>query len=94
MTAKWAEVKRLFQSDPWGVEGAHGRKAKMAFMATYNLDRFREFVFSSTFLKRYKLKKEIIGASCRNLIHVEMIFDGAKNLVSKQIENGSYIDET
>ncbi len=60
MTAKWAEVKGLFQSDPWGIEGAYGRKAKMAFMATYNLDRFREFVFNSTFLKRYKLKKEIL----------------------------------
>jgi hypothetical protein len=28
----------------------------MAFMALYNLDRFREFVFGSSFLKRYAVK--------------------------------------
>jgi hypothetical protein len=59
MTARWAEVKRLFQSNPWGAEGPYGPKAKMAFMATYNLDRFRDFVFKSTFLKRYKVKKDV-----------------------------------
>ena len=56
MTLPWAELKRLFQSDPWGVQGPAGSKAKMAFMATYNLDRFREFVFKSSFLKRYKVQ--------------------------------------
>jgi len=60
MTARWAGIKGLFQSDPWGTEGPYGPKAKMAFMATYNLDRFRDFVFKSTFLKRYKVKKEIL----------------------------------
>lgn len=60
MTARWAEVKRLFQSDPWGQEGPHGPKAKMAFMATYNLDKFRDFVFNSTFLRRYKVKSEVL----------------------------------
>jgi Fe-S-cluster containining protein len=59
MTARWAEVKRLFQSNPWGAEGPYGPKAKMAFMATYNLDKFRDFVFNSTFLKRYKVKKAL-----------------------------------
>ena len=56
MTVQWAEVKRLFQRDPWGIEGPEGPKAKMAFMATYNLDRFRDFVFQSSFLKRYQIK--------------------------------------
>jgi hypothetical protein len=41
----------------------------------------------------YSLNKEIIGGRCRNLIHVKMEFDGAKNLVSKQIENGEFIKE-
>jgi hypothetical protein len=39
----------------------------------------------------YSLNKEIIGGSCRNLIYVRMEFDGGKNLVSKQIENGEFI---
>lgn len=60
MTILWAELKRLFQSDPWGAEGAQGKRAKMAFMATYNTDRFREFVFGSSFLDRYKVKREIL----------------------------------
>ena len=60
MTIRWSEVKALFQSDPWGAEGPSGAKAKMSLMATYNLDRFREFVFHSTFLKRYKVKKEAL----------------------------------
>ncbi len=60
MTIRWAELKRLFQNDPWGGEGPEGPRAKMAFMASYNIDRFREFVFNSSFLKRYKVKSEIL----------------------------------
>jgi len=60
MTGRWAEVKRLFQTDPWGSEGPDGPKGKMAFMATYNIDRFSNFVFNSTFLKRYKVKSTLL----------------------------------
>ncbi|MEW6670385.1 MAG: YkgJ family cysteine cluster protein [Thermodesulfobacteriota bacterium] len=62
LTLEWAELKALFQSDPWGREGSDGPKAKMAFMAVYNIDRFREFVFHSSFLKRYKVKTALIKA--------------------------------
>lgn len=60
MTAMWAGIVNLFQNNPWGDEGPEGPKAKMAFMAAYNLDRFRDFIFASTFLKRYKIKQEIM----------------------------------
>ena len=60
MTMRWAKVKRLFQDDPWGLEGPEGSKAKMAFMATYNIDRFRGFIFQSSFLKRYKVKSALL----------------------------------
>lgn len=59
MTIQWAKVKRLFQNDPWGIEGMNGKKGKMAFMAIYNIDEFRDFVFKSSFLKRYKVKTEL-----------------------------------
>jgi Fe-S-cluster containining protein len=59
MTAKWAEIKSLFQVDPWGIEGNNGPRAKMAFMAAYNIDMFRDFIFNSSFLKRYKLKNTL-----------------------------------
>lgn len=71
MTARWAEVKALFQEDPWGPEGLNGAKGKMAFMAAYNIDRFREFIFQSSFLKRYRVKTAIIKklrASDRELL--------------------------
>jgi Fe-S-cluster containining protein len=61
MTARWAEIRSLFQADPWGAEGPQGPRAKMAFMATYNIDRFGEFVFESSFLKRYKIKAACLG---------------------------------
>ena len=38
----------------------------------------------------YFLNKEIIGSNCRNLIRVHMKFDGAKKLVSRNIENGEF----
>lgn len=60
MNLKWAKVRRLFGNDPWGVEGPQGPKAKMAFMAAYNIDRFREFVFNSSFLKRYHVKSTLM----------------------------------
>jgi hypothetical protein len=41
----------------------------------------------------YFLSKEIIGGYCRNTIRVRMEFDGSKRLLSREIENGEFIDE-
>lgn len=65
MTREWAAVKGLFVSNPWPrgdgfAKGAYGPKAKMAFMAAYNIDAFRDFVFNSSFLKRCKIKKDLL----------------------------------
>ena len=59
MTIQWSKIKRLFQTDPWGYEGPEGPRAKMAFMATYNIDKFREFLFQSSFFKRYQVKSTL-----------------------------------
>ena len=40
----------------------------------------------------YFLKKTIFGVGCPNRIQVEMRFDSNKNLISRQIENGEFID--
>ena len=66
MTATWAAIRQLFQSDPWGAEGPKGPKARMAFMAAYNIDQFREFVFESSFLKRYKVKSTLLKKARRD----------------------------
>jgi len=59
MTVEWAHLMRLFHEDPWAGEGPQGQRGKMAFMATYNIDAFRDFVFNSSFLKRYKVGSDI-----------------------------------
>jgi len=41
----------------------------------------------------YTLKKEVYGVGCKNRIYVNMKFDGAKKLLSKEIENGEYLEE-
>ena len=41
----------------------------------------------------YVLQKEIFGAGCKNRIRVKMQFDGEKNLQSRQIENGEFIED-
>jgi Fe-S-cluster containining protein len=60
MTRRWAEIKAVFAVNPWGAEGAYGAKAKMAFMASYNMDSFRNFLFNSSFLKRYRVRDDIL----------------------------------
>jgi hypothetical protein len=40
----------------------------------------------------YQLKKEIYGMGCRNHIYVTMAFDGNRNLLTKSIENGEFIE--
>lgn len=65
-------------------------------------EEFNLFINKSTDLVRnfderggvtYSLNKEIIGGRCRNMIYVRMEFDRAKNLVSKEIKNGEFIEE-
>ena len=41
----------------------------------------------------YFLKKKIFGVGCSNQIYVDMKFDSNKNLVSREIENGEFIDD-
>jgi hypothetical protein len=59
MTVRWAEVARLFQHDPFEGQGPDCQKGKMAFMAVYNIDAFRDFALNSSFLKRYKVKSQL-----------------------------------
>ncbi|MBW1649643.1 MAG: YkgJ family cysteine cluster protein [Deltaproteobacteria bacterium] len=59
-TILWSKIKSLFyQYPPWTPDNTDNPKLKASFMALYNIDKFREFVFSSTFLKRYKIKPDL-----------------------------------
>ncbi|MBU2489612.1 MAG: YkgJ family cysteine cluster protein [Proteobacteria bacterium] len=60
MTAQWGRLMAHFSVDPWGGEGPSGPRARMAFMATYNLDEFRRFVRESSFLKRHDVPRDVV----------------------------------
>lgn len=65
-------------------------------------DKFRLFIHKSLELSQnfekdgsvtYFLKKKIFSVGCPNQIYVDMRFDRDKNLVSRQIENGEFIED-
>jgi uncharacterized protein len=59
MTAQWADLMTLFASDPWAGQGPGGPNGKMAMMAAYNMEGFRDFVLNSSFLKRHVVKSDL-----------------------------------
>ena len=82
LSRKWSEVKYLFQKNPWGREGPQGNRAKMTFMASYNLDAFRVFVFESSLLKRYKVKADLLKKIQRDDVDLMLFgFDWIKLFV-------------
>ncbi len=70
MMMEWTRVKFHFQNDPWGADGPEGKMARMAFMAAYNMDDFRDFVFKSTLLKRYKVPKAFLKKAKKNEVEL------------------------
>ena len=57
----WARVASFLRtSNPFGEKGANNPAMNMAYMASYNMDTFRRFVFESSFLNRYDLTSERI----------------------------------
>ncbi|MFO7859717.1 MAG: YkgJ family cysteine cluster protein [Desulfosalsimonas sp.] len=52
---RWAAIDALLRANPWGPKGLENPAVKMVFMAAFNPDRFREFVLSSSFLKRFDI---------------------------------------
>lgn len=58
MNDLWLEVLSLSKS--LGAEVNLQRKMQMFFMASYNLDRFRSFVFEGPFLRRFRVEEELL----------------------------------
>ena len=57
--AAWARVASvLYASNTFGPKGADNPAMNMAYMASYNMDTFRRFVFESSFLKRFAIPKK------------------------------------
>jgi len=60
MNVLWVEIDSFFRKNPWGTEGVGGNALKMAFMACFNIDKMRSFVFESTFLSRFIIPSDRI----------------------------------
>lgn len=70
MNTRFAEVTTPLQATQPDIENPE--ISKMIFMALYNLDRFRAFIFESTFLQRFEVdpvRVEKIKRSDEDLLH-------------------------
>ncbi len=62
INARWARIDTLLRRNPFGEKGADSPAMKMAYMAAYNVDTFRRFVFDSSFLARFHVPRERLEA--------------------------------
>ncbi len=60
MNDLWVGLDTIFRSNPWGDRGTNSPALKMAFMACFNVDSLKKFIFDSTFLSRFTIPKERI----------------------------------
>lgn len=58
MNRRWAQIDTLLRRDSWGGKGFEHPAFRMVFTACFNHDRFREFVFGSSFLDRFALAED------------------------------------
>ena len=60
----WARIASRLQADSFRSRGIdmNSQPMKMAFMASYNMDTFRRFVFESSFLSRYNVPGQQLDA--------------------------------
>jgi Fe-S-cluster containining protein len=56
INADWADLLVRKRSFPSNIKLGEQAK-KMFFMASYNIDKFREFVFESSFMRRYEIDR-------------------------------------
>ncbi|MGD9105781.1 MAG: YkgJ family cysteine cluster protein [Desulfobacterales bacterium] len=60
MNDLWVDIDSIFRANPWGHQGIDSPALKMAFMACFNIDMFKKFIFESSFLSRFVLSGESI----------------------------------
>jgi uncharacterized protein len=66
INARWAQIASRFRNNPFGPAGIDSPAMKMAFMAGFNVDTFRRFVFDSSFLSRFDVPQERLEAARRS----------------------------
>ncbi len=61
MNDLWVDIDTIFRVNPWGEQGINSPALRMAFMACFNVDAFKTFIFKSTFLSRFNVSQKRIG---------------------------------
>lgn len=61
MNDLWVDIDTLFRANPWGPQRMDNPAYKMAFMASFNVDEFKKFVFESTFLSRFNVNPDRVS---------------------------------
>ena len=73
MNDLWVDIDSIFRANPWGSQGVDSPGLKMAFMACFNVDIFKKFIFESSFLARFDLSSEKIESLKRSDSDVELM---------------------
>jgi hypothetical protein len=60
INAEWTDLLVRKRSFPPNMQLTEKTK-QMFFLASYNIDKFREFVFESSFLERYAIEESVLG---------------------------------
>lgn len=85
MNAHWVAMDTLFRSNPWGPQGLKSPALKMASMACFNVDRFRDFVLNSSFLSRFEVPGERLDKAMNSDPDMMLLgFDFVKSFLTGQ----------
>jgi len=90
INAEWSDLLVRKGSFPQNVKLSEKSK-NMFFMASYNIDKFREFVFESTFLSLYKIRKETVEEIQND--EVKLLKFGIRWLKSVLFKREDFVEE-
>jgi Fe-S-cluster containining protein len=62
INARWAPIDTLLHENPFGEKAQDSPAMKMAYMASYDMDTFRRFVFDSSLLTRFHVSPKRLAA--------------------------------
>jgi uncharacterized protein len=87
----WAEIENIFMTNPWKGEGRGGPKQQLAFMVCYNTDAFRDYLYSNSLLRQFRLssnQKKSIETDDQELLKfgfqwLKLLLTGKSNLISR-----------
>jgi Fe-S-cluster containining protein len=58
MNELWAEMDAFFSTNPWMGEEKAGPRQQLAFMVSYNIDAFREYVSAHDLIRQFRLDRK------------------------------------